>query len=97
MADAPCILYFTTGKVISVESLGLQVFHLPEAMLQQAQSRMDASVDADVDGECLVQPDVFEQQGSSGASATGTGRWGKQMHEPSPFLSHELWGKLGKA
>ena len=24
-----------------------------------------------------------------------TGHWGKKLHEPSPFLSHDLWSKLG--
>lgn len=79
----------------------LQIFHLPEAMLQQAQAQQsltDASeVEDDNDDGYQAAADVSEQGGFGGASATDTGRWGKRMHEPSPFLSHDLWGKLGKA
>ena len=92
---------------MTVGSLPMQVFHLPEAMLQQAQHSLkenpaDASDDDDDDGDdddngYQAAADVSEQQGFDGASATDTGRWGKRMHEPSPFLSHDLWGKLGNA
>ena len=68
-------------------------------MLQQAQhSLADRSADASDDDDDGYQAaaDVSEQQGFAGASATDTGRWGKGSHEPSPFLSHDLWGKLNK-
>lgn len=79
----------------------LQIFHLPEAMLQQAQALRSltdaAEVDDDNDDGYQAAADMSEQGGFAGASATDTGRWGKRLHEPSPFLSHDLWGKLGKA
>lgn len=87
------------GKASNVRSMPLQVFHLPETMLQHAQhSLADSSANAsdDDDNGYQAAADVSEQQGFAGASATDTGRWGKRLHEPSPFLSHDLWGKLGK-
>lgn len=88
------------GKAISVWLLPLQVFHLPEAMLQQARRSStgnSADVSDDDDEGYQAAADASEQQGFAGASATDTGRWGKRLHEPSPFLSHDLWGKLGQA
>lgn len=72
----------------------MQVFHLPEVALDQAQPLGGASADSDDKEGYQVAPDV---DGFAEASAVDTGRWGKQLHEPSHFLSHELWGKLGKA
>lgn len=71
----------------------MQVFHLPEVTLDQEQPLVDASAEGDDKEGYQVAPDV----GFAEASAVDTGRWGKQLHEPSHFLSHELWGKLGKA
>ena len=62
-------------------------------MLDQAPAIRDMSAGDDKEGY-QAAPDI---SGFAEASAVDTGRWGKQLHEPSHFLSHELWGKLGKA
>lgn len=86
-----CVTVFPAGKGFT---LPVQVFHLPEAMLHQAEALSEAPGDVEDREAQQIAPHVDD---FADASSTDTGRWGKQLHEPSHFLAHELWGKLGKA
>ena len=75
------------------------MFHLPVDLLQQA-SDTPADSDNDTSAE-NDRPQVSIQQQldisttEEAARAVDTGHWGKRLHEPSAFLSHDLWSKLG--
>ncbi|KAA6417827.1 MAG: salt overly sensitive 1 [Trebouxia sp. A1-2] len=85
-----------------------QIFHLPSELLQavrrqQQQQQQGEPAPLDIDNSVSASPTVSLAQqvtgdigGTAGSNAADTGHWGKKLHEPSPFLSHDLWSKLGE-
>ncbi len=85
----------------------LQIFHLPTGLLQavrrQQQQQQGKPAPSDINSSDSASPTVSLAQqltghigGTAGTNAADTGHWGKRLHEPSPFLSHDLWSKLGE-
>ena len=84
----------------------MQVFHLPgelmQAIRQQQQAPQQQQMSDDVGSNSTSPEQSIAQQlkqhtGEFARSdAVDTGHWGKRLHEPSPFLSHDLWSKLGE-
>ena len=84
----------------------LQVFHLPSELMQairqqqqppQQQQESD-DIGSDSTGpECSIAQQLKQHTGEfARIDAVDTGHWGKRLHEPSAFLSHDLWSKLGE-
>lgn len=87
-----------------------QIFHLPTELLQaarrqqqQQQQGKPLQAPSDTNNFDSTSPTVSLAQqltghigGTVGTNAADTGHWGKRLHEPSPFLSHDLWSKLGE-
>ena len=79
----------------------LQMFSLPHDVLQQTKdTSMDSADDAATNTGTVQQPESQDMDATDlevpGKRAIDTGHWGKRLHEPSPFLSHDLWAKLGE-
>ena len=77
-----------------------QMFLLPHDLLQQTQeTSIDSTADKSPNAGTTEQPEP-QQVDTVDVAVNGksidTGHWGKRLHEPSPFLSHDLWSKLGE-
>ncbi|KAL0054936.1 hypothetical protein WJX82_004786 [Trebouxia sp. C0006] len=84
-----------------------KIFHLPPELLQavrRQQQQQGKAAPSDINSSDSASPPVSLAQqltghigGTAGTNAADTGHWGKKLHEPSPFLSHDLWSKLGES
>ena len=78
----------------------VQVFHLPVDLLQQAVETPSDSEEGTGANDEQPQVSIQQQLDMSNTEDAGksidTGHWGKRLHEPSAFLSHDLWSKLGQ-
>lgn len=83
-----------------------KIFHLPSELLQvrrqQQQGKpLQALSDTNNFDRTSPTPSLARHPtghigGTAGTDAADTGHWGKKLHEPSPFLSHDLWSKMGE-
>ena len=94
-------------KTSVIRFFNLQIFHLPSELLQavrqQQRRQQGQAAPSDINSSQKASPNVSLAQqltghigGTASTNAADTGHWGKKLHEPSPFLSHDLWSKLGE-